>query len=146
MIRTIDYLNNIIGENKLHRGHATKILDWCIGRYGRSKYIREYPSIEFRKPLYSDELDQYGYFDDITNTIYANRELHKTLKELAKTIIEEYVHYLQSDREYQRLAEQYSYSDHPMEKEAKKIADKHYKYCLKDLKKLHRSFSKITPL
>lgn len=143
MIRTVDYLKNITGQNKLHRGHAVKILDWCMDKYGRSKYNKGYPYIEFRKPQDSDEEDQYGYYDDITNTIYVNRELHISVKELAKTIIEEYIHYLQNDREYQRLAETYSYSKHPMEKEAKNTANKHYKSCLRDMKKFYKVFTTI---
>lgn len=130
-------------NNKLHRGHALKILTWCEEKYGPSKYNKGYPSIEFRKERYPDEENQDGYYDDITNSIFVNRDTHTKVEELVKTIIEEYVHYLQSPSEYQKLAEMHSYYDNPYEKEAKKIAKKDYKECLENMKKFYKIFLSI---
>lgn len=133
----------MITKNKLHRGHALKILKWCEDRYGLSKYNEGHVSIEFRKEKYPDEENQDGYYDDITNTIFVNRDTHATLKELVKTIIEEYVHYLQSDEEYQRLAKTYNYYDHPLEKEAKEAAKKDCKICINELKNTYSNFGTL---
>lgn len=132
-----------MNKTKLHRGHALKILKWCENKYGYSKYNQGVPSIEFRKERYYDEADQDGYYDDLTNTIFVNRDTHKTVKELIKTIIEEYVHYLQSPSEYQTLAEKYTYYENPYEKEAKSIAKRDQPVCLRDMKILHKIFLTI---
>jgi uncharacterized protein (DUF433 family) len=124
----------------LTRGHATKILEWCKKEYGPSKYKKRYPDLEFRKIRYADEEDQDGYYDDYLNLIFINRQSHNHVNELTKTVIEEYIHYTQSEKEYQRLAEIYSYSKHPLELQAKYRANKDYKRCVKELKKIHRTF------
>jgi len=130
-------------KQKLTRGHALKILEWCKNRYGMSKYKKSYPLLEFRKMRYADEEGQFGYYDDIVNLIFINREFHKHVNDLAKTIIEEYVHFTQSDREYQRAARMYSYSKNPLEIKAKYRANMDYKKCVKELKKIHKTFQTL---
>lgn len=127
-------------KQHLTRGHATKILEWCKKEYGMSKYKKSYPYLEFRKMRYADEEGQDGYYDDYENLIFINREFHNHVNHLAQTLIEEYTHFLQSDREYQKLARKYSYSQHPLEKQAKYRANRDYKRCVKHLKKVHKSF------
>lgn len=130
-------------KKKLHRGHAEKILFWCIDRYGVSNYNKDYPHIEYRKERYPDEENQDGYYDDIENYIFVNSQTHDCLKELVKTIIEEYIHYLQSPEEYQKLAERYLYYDNPMEKEAKRIAKEDCKICINELKNMYPQFKEL---
>jgi hypothetical protein len=81
-------------------------------------------------------MDLDGYYEPIENCIYVNSEIKftKDVKYLISTIIEEYIHYTQSDAQYQRLADQYDYDDHPFEIYAKLIAERDVNKCLRDLK------------
>ena len=65
-------------KNWVTRATAQKILDWCYFTYGRSKINGAYPALEFRKP---DDYtgDDYGYYDEIDQTIFVNREIEKCL-------------------------------------------------------------------
>ena len=125
---------------KVTRGMAFKIFDWCKEKYGRN--YRGYPYLEFRKP--NDLEDDYcivGSYDDIENLIWVDSQWHKSIIELAKTIIEEYIHYTQNQREYQKLARSHKYANHPFEKQAKKIADRDSKMCINYMKMIYKEFN-----
>jgi hypothetical protein len=127
-------------KQKLTRGHALRILEWCKARYGMSKYKKSYPDLEFRNIRYADEEGQDGYYDDDCNLIFVNKKFHNHINDLTKTVIEEYIHFTQSDREYQKLARIHPYSKHPLERQAKYRANRDYKHCVKELKKIHKTF------
>ena len=126
---------------RIHKGHAKRVFNWCKAKYGRSKYAN-YPSYSFKKFTDYDELDLDGYYEPIENCIYINSDIKNTgdIKYLISTIIEEYVHYTQSDAQYQRLADQYDYYDHPFEIHAKLVADRDCNKCLKELKMFFGDF------
>lgn len=124
----------------IHRGHAVKILDWCISRYGKSKYSKLYPVVRFVKFTDYDQVGLFGYYEPDVCEIFVNSQDHPNINELCKTIIEEYHHYLQSDAMYQKLAKKFNYQDHPLEIEARRASNKDYKKCIKDLKKYHKHF------
>ena len=122
-------------KNWVTRATAQKILDWCYFTYGRSKINGAYPALEFRKP---DDYtgDDYGYYDEIDQTIFVNKEIHHDLAELVKTIIHEYTHYVKhSMHEYQILAKYLPHHRNPLEKDALKVERRDYKKCLRFLKK-----------
>jgi hypothetical protein len=129
-----------INQSRLHRGHAKRVLDWCIERYGKSKYSKHYPTIRFIKFTDYENIGLLGYYEPEFCEIFINSEDHLNVDELCKTIIEEYQHYMQSDSQYQKMAKVYSYDQHPLEKQAQKIANTHYKICVKELKKYHKTF------
>jgi len=124
---------------KLTRFHALKIIDWCRGRYGRSKYNGGIPILEFKKPEWYRE-DLMGDYDSEQNVIYVNPLQHGELIELAKTIIEEYCHYLNSDAQYQKLYENHTYDTHPHEIACKGLSEREAKKCIEYLKRMHRQF------
>lgn len=126
---------------KLNRGHARRIFNWCKLAYGRSKYAN-YPTFSIRKFNDYDEGDLDGYYEPTENTVYINSEILdlNDLDYLVSTILEEYIHYTQSDAQYQKLAEVFDYEDHPYEISAKKISDRDSKKCIKHLKMFHKSF------
>lgn len=119
----------------LKKKHATLALDWCMQTYGRSKYA-PYPTISYRKFKGYEEEDLDGYYEPLENKIVINSDIKnpQDLHYLVETIIEEYVHYTQSDSQYQKLAEKFDYDDHPFEKQAKDVAKRDSKKCLKYLK------------
>ena len=122
-------------KKKPNRYHALKIMDWCFARYGLSKYNEGYPHLEFNK-----KVEEYGYYEDYENAIYVSSVLNDSLEELASTIIEEWIHYTQCPKTYQKLYSKHSYLDHPMEIEASTIAERDCKTCVNELKKIHKSF------
>ena len=129
-----------MSPKKLTRFHCVKILEWCQQQYGRSKYNRGTLTLEFKKP--SDIIGyDLGYYDDIENMIHINSQDHLNLEDLCLTIIEEYQHYLRSDREYQKLGETHDYDNHPHEVESKSIALRDHKKCLDYLKRMHTQFN-----
>ncbi len=126
---------------KIHKGHAKRIFDWCKAKYGRSKYAN-YPSFSFKKFTDYDEVGLDGYYEPIENCIYINSDIknYKDILYLINTIIEEYIHYTQSDAQYQKLADQYDYDNHPFEIHAKSIANRDSSSCLKQLKMFFADF------
>jgi hypothetical protein len=126
-------------RNLITRTDAKKIFQWCTKEYGRHRY-KPYPQVSFRKPTYLDD-GNVGYYDHDDNEIFLDSTYHLTIEELAKTLIEEYVHYIQNGTLYKKLADQYTYQNHPMEIEAKKIANKDYKRCVKYLKRMYIKYN-----
>jgi hypothetical protein len=63
--------------------HALKIFDWCIEKYGISKYNRIVPIIEFKKGDYYTE-GCMAFYDEIESTIFIDKTLHHDLQ--GKTI------------------------------------------------------------
>lgn len=126
---------------KLNKGHAKRIFDWCKQKYGRSKYAN-YPCFSIKKFSGYEEEDLDGYYEPIDNTIYVNSNIltEENLEYLVSTILEEYIHYTQSDAMYQKLSKQFDYENHPYEIEAKSISDRDTKKCIKELKMYFKSF------
>lgn len=73
-------------------------------------------------------------------TIFVNN--HPNIRELTNTIIHEYVHARQKDKnfdkEYNRFTIEKGYWDNPFEIESRREAKKHQKRCILDLQRLHR--------
>jgi hypothetical protein len=122
-------MNNPI---KITKSHATKILHWCLNTYGKSKFNKEFPELEFKNPDYYTE-GCMAYYDEIDSVIFVDKTQHQNLYELANSIIHEYTHYKQNMRHYQILALYLSDVKNPMEIEANRIAKKDSKKCLKEV-------------
>jgi len=127
---------------------AQEILDWCIVRYGKSKHFDDYPELEFVHIK-----GFFGAFNDNDNIIEINVSKHLSTKrwktmfckmgELAKTIIHEYTHYMQSPVHAERFSKKYTYDDNPYEKKAELIANGDNLNCITDitLKRKNESYS-----
>lgn len=127
---------------KLNKGHAKRIFDWCKQEYGRSRYVKTYPFLCVKKFKDYDEEGLDGYYEPLENCLYINSGIlfSNDLEYLVETIIEEYLHYTQSDHQYQKLAEAYDYDDHPFEIHAKRVSRTDKNKCIKYLKLLYNSF------
>jgi hypothetical protein len=117
---------------KLTKSHVNKIFEWCLKTYGKSKYNKTFPVIQFKKPDYTNE-DCAGVYDEIEHTIFINKEQHTTLEDLANSVIHEYTHYKQNMKHYQILALYLDNDKHPMEIEANEIAERDSKKCIKEV-------------
>ena len=126
---------------KLHRGHATKILEWCKKKYGRSKYNGRYPDIAFKKSDYYTGED-WGYYDEEEQLIFVSKDKHENLEDLVHTIIHEYTHYLQSMHHYQILALYLEHHEHPLEIQAEETANRDTPECM-DFLRIHYNLEPI---
>ena len=106
-------------------------VDFCIGKYGYSKFQSEEPYVEVIK----DNTTYFGWYDCIENVIYLNKTCMFNTTEYCKTIIHEYQHYLQSPTWNTRYDRKFIYSKHPYEKQAEFIAVKDYKKLMRYLRK-----------
>lgn len=123
---------------KVSKVLAQEIFDWCIIKYGKSKYFDDYPELEFVRTK-----GFFGTFNDNDNVIEINIAKHLATKrwhtmfrrvgELTKTIIHEYQHYLQSPIHAERFSKKYAYEDNPYEKTAEMIAERDYLICIFDI-------------
>lgn len=114
------------------RKHINQIMDWCLQTYGKSKFNKTFPVVEFRKPDYYTE-GCMAFYDDIESTIFVDKEKNNNLPELVNSIIHEYVHYKQNMKHYQIISLYLPDHKNPMEIEAHKIAKRDTKKCLKEL-------------
>lgn len=117
---------------KITRKHAVQILEWCIKTYGKSKFNKTFPVLEYKKPDYYTE-GCVAYYDEIESVIFVDKTQNTNLEDLANSIIHEYCHYKQNMRHYQILALYLPDNKNPMEIEAERIAKKDTKKCLKEL-------------
>ena len=109
---------------------AEKYLEKCTEVYGYSKHHETTPYLEFWPHLFSvytkEDHTEAEYIHDY-NTIVIYYKQMKDAKHLAKSIIHEYQHYLQSPSWYTRYYNMgHNYSDHPYELAAYK-EEKNYK-------------------
>lgn len=107
------------------------ILDWCKSKFGRSKYMYDYPEIVVYTKKKSKE--NYAYYRETDNKIRIFLEdIHTKLK-LCEIFLHEYKHYLQNNNEYEAIEKQMLkkgyqkndiYDNHPHEKKCFKFASK----------------------
>ena len=112
-----------------------QILNWCIGNIYSKKGRRFKPTLFISKRTKTNNLGSYQYYNKRI-TIFVLR--HSSIEELCDTIIHEYVHNLQirtsnDDIRYNRLTRLKSYWENDYEVEARSIASKYSKKCMKDL-------------
>jgi hypothetical protein len=96
-----------------------KIYNNIVDRYGESKYHNNTPYISIEDSPYSDEEaapDQFGEYCRMLNEITIYWKNMDSLEILARTLIHEYQHYLQSPKWIKRYYNMgYVYNDHPYE-------------------------------
>lgn len=114
------------------RKHVNQIFQWCVDTYGKSKFNKQIPTVEFKKSDYYTE-DCMAFYDEIESTIFINKDQNDSLDELVNSMIHEYTHYKQNMKHYQILSLYLTDSKNPMEIEADKIAKRDTKKCLKEV-------------
>ena len=125
-----------------------KILDWCIVKYGKSKYYDDYPDLEISKSKSSDYTGEFESDECLITIYYDIIKLEDNIYESAiKTMIHEYVHYLQESEltgahnsktkssiwPFNSGIVILDYYDNPYEKEAEDVAERDWRECYIDL-------------
>ena len=133
--------------HNLDRKKVLLILEWCKNQFGRSRYVRKYPKLRVYRSTgnsYFEYRDRglFGTYNSGTIIIYLGS--HDSMKELCKTVIHEYRHYLMSVREYRSLYKDMAASGsdpevishiHPHEKECREFEEKWGGLCFSQLRK-----------
>ena len=116
---------------------SCEVLNWCekvLGSDGVPVFIEIHPTMKPNR--------LHGEYEAHTYTIYIYVRGHRTWKNLANTIIHEYVHHLQHPNWYTRYTNLYTYKSHPYEIFANKIAEKTSNHAtLYALKKIRRNIN-----
>lgn len=100
-------------------------LHWCEQLFGTVK-DKEVPYVEWDwKSTWYQKRNLLAVYDREDNEIYIRIEGHRTIYNLANTIIHEYIHYLQpsSGGWYERYDKKWGYDKNPYEIEAKLLGD-----------------------
>lgn len=97
---------------------------WCNKKFGETE--QSVPEIEWT--WYDRELQRYkmlAEYDSDRNTIVLTVRGHRTYYNLAKTVIHEYIHYLQPvhGNWYERFDKKHGYAENPYEVEAYHLSE-----------------------
>ena len=107
-------------------------LQWCETQFG-VKGRTPVPYLEWQwNNRECQEYKYLGLYDWQDNTIWVRIQGHRTIYNLAKTIIHEYIHYLQPQTkgQYDQWDEAVGYWDNPYEIEAEGIAGLYNAECV----------------
>lgn len=112
-----------------------QILFWCFENIHLNGQRKIKPTLIVS---YSKRSKYFGTYSYELKLIVVYIKLHSNLKQVCDTIIHEYVHHLQlrsikDDIRYIKLTKQKSYWDNDYEVEARSIASKYSKKCMKSL-------------
>jgi hypothetical protein len=112
-----------------------QILSWCIQNIHLNGQRKIKPTLNISYSKRSKYLGTYSYE---LKLIVVYIKLHLNLKQVCDTIIHEYVHHLQlrsikDNMRYNKLTNQKSYWENDYEVEARYIASKYSKKCMKSL-------------
>ena len=142
----LDFLdwNDGVGLNtptdNLNKSDIRKIVKeataWCTDEFGVNRKKKQEFTVSIRKQKRTgDDPVAYGEYDLDNNTIIIYYNNCPRVKNLVKTLIHEYTHYLQPiSTKYHKLLEEYGYDNHPMEVEARENEDNNYRPCWKYIK------------
>jgi len=99
---------------------AVEYLDKCIDLYGESKWYSHTPYLSLESSPMSDEydLDLKGEFINDENEIIVYLRNIRSKEDLARTIIHEYIHYLQCPTWLTRYNNKCFYDKNPYEIQA----------------------------
>jgi hypothetical protein len=122
---------------QLNRVKSTKIanatFEWCVNHFGNP--------LKSKKPTLEVSFDgrvknYYGYYYE--RVIRVHPHICRTYKDVIRTVIHEYCHFLQMPKvtdgpKYDRLYSIFGYDEHPYEIEARYFETKYYESCYNKL-------------
>ena len=114
-----------------------KVINWCIDKFGLSKYHEYDPWLEIDMVRTDNPLGEYVHDN---NEIIIYPKAIDNMDEFIGTIIHEYTHYMQSPSWYTRYSNRRKelmgrIVSHPYEIEAYEVAKKNMKKCKKEVLK-----------
>lgn len=113
---------------RITRKEVLLAVRYCVNTLGVSKYRSSIPGLVYITSNKIKAIDR-GCYDDDNNKILVYRRKHRSVIDLADTVIHEYTHYLQDMEKYIELAQDFDYQLHPYEIEATENAKKYKWEC-----------------
>jgi hypothetical protein len=115
------------------RAIVKETVRYCTETFGVNNRRGKEFKVSIRKQTSGDAF--YGEYDYLNNTLIIYHNNCGRIKDLVKTTIHEYTHYMQPVRtSYHKLLERYGYEKHPMEIEARENENYYYRKAWKQLK------------
>jgi hypothetical protein len=118
-----------------------KVINWCIDKFGLSKYHEYDPWLEIDMVRTDNPLGEYVHDN---NEIIIYPKAIDNMDEFIGTIIHEYTHYIQSPSWYTRYLNNLTIDEviknlpspsHPYEIEADEVAKRNWKQCKREILK-----------
>lgn len=105
-------------------------IKWCQSRLGVNNRRRQKFSVSIVK--FGPAMGEFDFKKNSVIIYYGN---NPSVKDIVKTTIHEYTHYLQPIRKYKSYYKIFEYTNNPFEKEAVSNENKHYKRTWRYIKK-----------
>ena len=107
-------------------------IKWCEENLGTKHKIRTLKYCV--RTLGSRYTPAYGMYDPVNNRIYVFRNHAHTVRDVVRSVLHEYTHFLQNLRWYSHTLSKVGYMQHPQEKEAR-VMETLYSVCWGDIKR-----------
>jgi hypothetical protein len=110
-------------------------LNWCVEKLGESNYNESPPKLFCYNRVGQDAR---GYYKDDTNTLVIYLLSHTSVLDLIRTVVHEYIHFLQDPEEYEKYIDVFvgrggNFDNHPHEQEALLLESKYAPICKKEI-------------
>lgn len=112
------------------RGVVMETLMWCEANMGKK---RKRTRLKFKVLTQKKGEWSYGMYDPTTNVLVIHRNMCRDVRDVVRTTIHEYTHFLQDLRGYSKVLREVGYRRHPQEIEARGN-EKLYSSCWKNIK------------
>jgi len=130
----------------IDRQKVLLILDWCITKFGISRFHDDYPELRVYKSKgmsgnKNKKSGLCGTYGGGVITIYLGS--NRSVRELCETVVHEYKHYLLNHDEYEKIEKKMQmsgltdsdlYTKHPHEKGAIRMEKKWGEICFNELR------------
>lgn len=121
--------------NTSKAAYVRAVMYWCAEHLGMPTRTRVLPEIQI---AYYPNKSMHGIYFSGSKTIRVYVNNHDSLDKLTDTIIHEYVHYLDLrnstyQKSYNKFSSELGYENNPFEINARKIASRNYKSCMRAL-------------
>ena len=121
-------------------------VQWCEKKFGYNWKQNYRIQTEWdRNDYLLKEIGALGMYDPDANVIFLRLSGHRTIYNIANTIIHEYIHYLQPRGWYNRYDTKYGYTHNPYEVEAFHLGDLYEVDCTHWVMKKMKWWYKDTP-
>ena len=121
---------------EVQKFYAQQTLKWCKKYLGHNLRKRKPIKLSVLKnPKNLDDKNDCGSYHSHENRIIIYYVNCPTIKEIVSTVIHEYTHYLQSNKQYYEFTEYYNYFSHPFEVEARKNEELYTNRCVRYIKR-----------
>lgn len=113
------------------------ILEWCVKKFGESKYHDEIPLVLVETTLdgITSKDPIKGEYDPYDNYIWVSSSKNRSVRQYARTVLHEYRHYTQHPSWIRRYLSVVGHKKSPYEREATAFEENHIDECMRYLER-----------